>query len=354
MIKFFRNIRKNLLTKNRLSKYLLYALGEIVLVVIGILIALSLNNRNEQKKNHENFLLELDIAFNRALLLNAQNTGYINVENREIIWIDSLLANPESFKIEALPVILHRLNSYSLPSLNELINLKIKDEVYSKNDLEQQLLINDINLFINRFSFNEKTINRYWGNDNIFGDKLIEWGIPRITAADYLINDIEVTYEDNNPYTEHHYNIIKDKLDDQDFYDALIMLRSSKRSLVELLNQISNQVKAFQERLAQYYPDIGTKVLSVGIIGSSLPLGWEQSVSLKYDDELTQWTGIIQLKEGEVKFRANDNWGRNWGGNSFPSGNLIGNGANITVETGVYLVKVDLIENTYEFQKLEE
>jgi len=51
MIKFFRHIRKSLLSENKFSKYLLYAIGEIILVVIGILIALSFNNRNEQKKN---------------------------------------------------------------------------------------------------------------------------------------------------------------------------------------------------------------------------------------------------------------------------------------------------------------
>ena len=50
MIKFFRQIRQRLLTENKLSKYLLYAIGEIVLVVIGILIALQINNQNEQKK----------------------------------------------------------------------------------------------------------------------------------------------------------------------------------------------------------------------------------------------------------------------------------------------------------------
>ena len=50
MIKFFRNIRKSLLTENRFNKYLLYAIGEIVLVVIGILIALQINNWNDQKK----------------------------------------------------------------------------------------------------------------------------------------------------------------------------------------------------------------------------------------------------------------------------------------------------------------
>ena len=51
MIKFFRKIRQQLLSENRLSKYLLYAIGEILLVVIGILIALQINNWNEQSKN---------------------------------------------------------------------------------------------------------------------------------------------------------------------------------------------------------------------------------------------------------------------------------------------------------------
>ena len=50
MIKFFRKIRQRLLSENKFSKYLLYAIGEVVLVVIGILIALSLNNNNENKK----------------------------------------------------------------------------------------------------------------------------------------------------------------------------------------------------------------------------------------------------------------------------------------------------------------
>jgi len=50
MIKFFRKIRQRLLTENKFSKYLLYAIGEVVLVVIGILIALSLNNNSENKK----------------------------------------------------------------------------------------------------------------------------------------------------------------------------------------------------------------------------------------------------------------------------------------------------------------
>ena len=51
MIKFFRKIRQDLLRDNKTGDYLKYAVGEIVLVVIGILIALSINNWNESRKN---------------------------------------------------------------------------------------------------------------------------------------------------------------------------------------------------------------------------------------------------------------------------------------------------------------
>lgn len=49
MIRFLRHVRRKLLSENKFSKYLLYAIGEIVLVVIGILIALQINNWNNQR-----------------------------------------------------------------------------------------------------------------------------------------------------------------------------------------------------------------------------------------------------------------------------------------------------------------
>ncbi|WP_053971572.1 DUF6090 family protein [Mangrovimonas sp. ST2L15] len=53
MIKLFRNIRKTLLYQGRTGKYMKYAIGEIILVVIGILIALQVNNWNESRKNNK-------------------------------------------------------------------------------------------------------------------------------------------------------------------------------------------------------------------------------------------------------------------------------------------------------------
>ena len=66
MIKFFRKIRQNLLSEGKTGKYLKYAIGEIVLVVTGILIALWLNNlniKNQQRVDEANVLKELKKDF---------------------------------------------------------------------------------------------------------------------------------------------------------------------------------------------------------------------------------------------------------------------------------------------------
>ena len=76
MIKLFRKIRQKMLTENKFSKYLLYAIGEIILVVIGILIALQINNWNEEQKEN--------IALQHSLLIIKGN-----IES-DLVLLDSL------------------------------------------------------------------------------------------------------------------------------------------------------------------------------------------------------------------------------------------------------------------------
>jgi len=88
MLRFFRTLRQSLLAENRAGKYLLYAVGEIVLVVIGILIALQINNWNEERidnirlKNHLNVLqnsLKEDVDNLQTLVrINRFRSGSMN------------------------------------------------------------------------------------------------------------------------------------------------------------------------------------------------------------------------------------------------------------------------------------
>jgi Family of unknown function (DUF6090) len=90
MIKFFRKIRQNLIMENKTSKYFKYAAGEIVLVVIGILIALQINNWNENRKinNQETVYLQdlkNDITFDIETLNARVANNNLMVHNIDTI-----------------------------------------------------------------------------------------------------------------------------------------------------------------------------------------------------------------------------------------------------------------------------
>jgi len=98
MIKFLRNIRQNMINQNKVSKYLLYAIGEIVLVVIGILIALQINNNNEEKQRIKR---EYEIMTNLAEDFN-NNLVSINRSLDTIypIWTNRLAKNISHFGLK--------------------------------------------------------------------------------------------------------------------------------------------------------------------------------------------------------------------------------------------------------------
>ena len=154
MIKFFRKIRYDLMEKNKTGKYLKYAIGEIVLVVIGILIALSLNNWNESRKNEivkqrliEDLILELQsskevlkdaIALGDTLIANGQL--YLkHIGSEEVsIQMDSLkkLGNFITYGIPYdlnLPIYEDSKSSGKLSMINNKRVLELYAEIMSAN-----------------------------------------------------------------------------------------------------------------------------------------------------------------------------------------------------------------------------
>ena len=87
MIKFFRKIRYDLIKKNKTGKYFKYALGEIVLVVIGILIALQINNWNEARKyrQQETQYLKRLLAENQLDITTFSNNIFALEKGKESI-----------------------------------------------------------------------------------------------------------------------------------------------------------------------------------------------------------------------------------------------------------------------------
>lgn len=144
MIKFFRKIRYNLMETGKTTKYFKYAIGEIVLVVIGILIALQINNWNEQRKENatEQALLkrlEKEFKSNRAQLLNKIELRNIVIESsRQLL---EYYDKPENVTRDSIFVYLSTIQPPTFdPIQNDLVssgNIEIlKDEAL------KQLLVN--------------------------------------------------------------------------------------------------------------------------------------------------------------------------------------------------------------------
>tara|TARA_B110000240_G_C13299819_1_gene367994 strand:- start:28 stop:738 length:711 start_codon:yes stop_codon:yes gene_type:complete len=152
MIKFFRKIRQNLLTENKFSKYILYAIGEIILVVIGILIALQLNvsKQNHSNQNKVNKYLALileDLDNDRARFVFCKNTDSLRAEhlNQYIYSGKTVLSNQtikSAFATQTSVIHNSTYNSIKSNNILELIkNVKIQkaiSEYYSLADKVQR------------------------------------------------------------------------------------------------------------------------------------------------------------------------------------------------------------------------
>ena len=84
MLRFFRQIRHRLLSENRFTKYVIYAIGEILLVVIGILLALQVNNWNEERREAQVELSLLE-ELRSDLLYSRKELDSTIIHNREYL-----------------------------------------------------------------------------------------------------------------------------------------------------------------------------------------------------------------------------------------------------------------------------
>ena len=196
MIKFFRQIRQSLIMENKTGKYLKYAIGEIVLVVVGILIALQINNWNQERSE----IKKETIALNNLILDLEEQADLLEVyieEEKEFyksgIYISEHYGRNKAFIIN--DTLLSKLNLLGFrrtfnpinTTFNELVSTGsiglIRDEILKRSimqyfkELERISLVTSNNntnivdgiynpvlfeqtLFIFKFNFKEDQFNR--------------------------------------------------------------------------------------------------------------------------------------------------------------------------------------------------
>ncbi|MGC6285542.1 MAG: DUF6090 family protein [Polaribacter sp.] len=228
MIQIFKKIRRKLLENNRLRSYSIYALGEVFLVVIGILLALQFNNWNVERSNNERerwYLINIveDIEYQKGDLKDLQSDYKISIEIAQGILKD--------FK---------RLGSFSkIDSLNEKISdMLVADNFPNINNTDQELvnsgqqtLIKNKDLSIDVIDYylfcNDNYIDVKNNNDNIFYEDIY----PTFSAL-HQTNLLGIDLEDNSlDFEDENTNIyIKRKLEDPE--NVLSMLNALRKYIL--------------------------------------------------------------------------------------------------------------------------
>jgi hypothetical protein len=209
MIKYFRRFRQRLISENlpsgqagKFSKYLLYAIGEIVLVVIGILIALSLNNWNQNityKNELKLIIKEVHNDLNQDLSYLNEEVNNIKIFNNNI---DNLLNNGNNMSPDSLLNAITKVHSVtSFIPVNFGYN---KLNKHPRTDILSDSLLNNLSIYYSKFS-NQMNNTSFEGLSmyslNLFRDYLIKYGFPLtnrnlegpkdLSILNNIINDIE-------------------------------------------------------------------------------------------------------------------------------------------------------------------
>lgn len=250
MIKFFRHIRQKLLSENKFSKYLLYAIGEIILVVIGILIALSINNWNENLKLDKEEITILENLNKNLILAKNQSDSLISYEKRlikDIITVinyesNNLLINKDSIGIITFKNALWNLDSHLLV-VNAYEDLKNtnKLELIKNQGLKEKFTSLEINLIELKIMLDDRL-----NFQQIRVDNIAENNINFIPFLKSSFPTIDISNEKSNDYSKILNNRrIRNLLGIKLFMtkDILISKENLGREIKDLISLIEMEVK---------------------------------------------------------------------------------------------------------------
>ncbi|MAB47733.1 MAG: hypothetical protein CMC05_03795 [Flavobacteriaceae bacterium] len=251
MIKFFRKIRQNLLSEGKTGKYLKYAIGEIVLVVIGILIALQINNWNENRKNRiaeADYYCRILDDFERNEKLIDDTSELINNKIKlckELILDLNKIPNDRG---EILNKFVHALrqdvfvpSTIAFDDLTSSGQLKLLTDLKLKNRLIQHSTF--LNNILNLLQENRNEILKRMGDFELVSD----FGFQDI---DYLNQELDKELLDllpNNDWTNDPSNPIFVKFQDNLVFFIAMLIRQ-KQHLSNLKKEMQEPLKLLKDK----------------------------------------------------------------------------------------------------------
>lgn len=195
MIKFFRRIRQNLVSQGKTSKYFKYAIGEIILVVIGILIALQINtwNQNNKDSKEEYYILEKLQANIKTDTLNLKNS----IERIQT-YLDKLKVIKQEMKDETLVKFSVELSGPLLSVVGTNLETTTWENLKSTGKLgliKNAVLVDSLQAYFKKF----ENVNQNWiegfqsYNRGILAPKFFEFDDLTFFApkGSFLVEDIQ-------------------------------------------------------------------------------------------------------------------------------------------------------------------
>ena len=195
MIKFFRKIRYNLMEQNKTGKYLKYAIGEIILVVIGILIALQINNWNEQRKDRKlenELLIQLQSEFESNLIQLDDKIALRDKMLSSSLNLISCIDNPTNCDSN---IILNNIGfSILAPTFDPIINDVVSSgriQLIQSSDLKMKLSLWTSEII--QVTEEEKMWTHYRSNE--FVPYLLDFGIHRTLVNNFWNKSIAESFQ---------------------------------------------------------------------------------------------------------------------------------------------------------------
>jgi len=345
MLNFFRKIRRQLANENKFLKYFRYAFGEAVLIMLGIFMALQLQNWNENRKQEAQFKTSLEHVYNTIDIDISTLKNSVYYTSLQSKLLNSLLNNPDSIPNSKLLDVLYYLDTK--PSLSKNSQTKY---FFSKLNPDPKIIThNTLAQEISSYT-NWSLESNQTSDQNLITDFLMQnnftcyYPVFGYTATENFTSNLFFQKENERA---------RALLDSSAFKNILRSVQNSKINIIFSINGSGEDGKSLKNKIEKYYPEVRLLYQDVGIIGDATN-NWANSIPMTlFDEQKSIWKIETTLKDGSLKFRSRDSWIQNWGGDTFPKGTTLYFGENIPVKAGKYRIILDLSENSYEFILIE-